>query len=169
MTPEYLIELKDIVQAPAVNGVSFGIKKGEIVGLAGLLGSGRTETAKIIFGYEKQDSGHVEMDAKQVHFKIPQDALRHGLALCTENRREEGIVPHMSVKDNICLAALPQMTKFGFVSKAKQDEVTKKYIERLDIKTPSADQLLRNLSGGNQQKVLLGQMAGDQSQDGYTR
>jgi ABC-type sugar transport system ATPase subunit len=152
---KYLLELKDIVQAPAVNGVSFGIKKGEIVGLAGLLGSGRTETAKIIFGYEKPDSGSMEMNSKKVHFKIPKDALKNGLALCSENRREEGIIPHMSVKDNICLAALPKMTKFGFISKEKQDEVTRNYIERLDIKTPSPSQLLRNLSGGNQQKVLL--------------
>lgn len=152
---EYFIELKDIVQVPAVHGVSFGIKKGEIVGLAGLLGSGRTETAKILFGYEKPDSGSIEMNKKKMHMRIPKDALKNGLALCTENRREEGIVPHMSVKDNICIAALPKMTKFGFVSREMQEEITKKYIERLSIKTPGPNELIRNLSGGNQQKVLL--------------
>jgi ABC-type sugar transport system ATPase subunit len=152
---DYLVELKDIVQAPTVKGVSFGIKKGEIVGLAGLLGSGRTETAKIIFGYEKPDSGIIEMNGKRLNLRIPKDALSCGLALCTENRREEGIVPHMSVKDNICIAALPKMTKYGFISFKKQDEITNKFIDRLAIKTPSKDQQLRNLSGGNQQKVLL--------------
>ena len=152
---DYIVELKDIVQAPVVNGVSFGVKKGEIVGLAGLLGSGRTETAKIMFGYERSDSGSIEMNGKRLNLRIPKDALAAGLALCTENRREEGIVPHMSVKDNICMAALPKMTKYGFISRKKQDEITSRYIDRLAIKTPSKDQPLRNLSGGNQQKVLL--------------
>ncbi|MGI6004367.1 MAG: sugar ABC transporter ATP-binding protein [Christensenellales bacterium] len=152
---QYLIELKDLVQAPAVNGVSFGIKKGEIVGLAGLLGSGRTETAKLMFGYERPDSGSIEKNGKKLKLRTPKDALKAGLALCTENRREEGIIPHMSVRDNICIAALPRLTKFGFVARDKQEEITAKYIERFDIKTPSQNQALRNLSGGNQQKVLL--------------
>jgi simple sugar transport system ATP-binding protein len=152
---EYLIELDNIVFHPKVNGVTFGIKTGEILGLAGLLGSGRTETAKVLFGYEKPESGNIKKNQHLLHLKIPRDAVALGIAMCPENRREEGIIPNMTVRDNISLAALPGMTRFGFVSQKKKREIAKNFIDNLSIKTPNDMQLIKNLSGGNQQKVLI--------------
>lgn len=152
---EYVVSLQDIYKSPKVNGVTFGIKKGEVLGLAGLLGSGRTETAKILFGYDRPDKGSLFIDDKKVKFKMPKQAIKNKLAFCTEDRREEGIIPNMSIKQNMTLALLPEICKFGFVSRKKQNEMTQKYIDYLNIKTPNANQLIKNLSGGNQQKVVL--------------
>jgi monosaccharide-transporting ATPase len=138
-----------------LNGIDLDIHKGEVVGLAGLLGSGRTEIARILFGADLPDQGWIEIDGKTVKLRSPKDAIQHGIAFCSEDRKIEGIIPHMSVRDNLTLVLLPQISRFGFISRKKQKEVTQKYIERLKIKTPHGDQLIRNLSGGNQQKVLL--------------
>jgi ABC-type sugar transport system ATPase subunit len=151
---EYLVELENIVLHPKVNGVTFGIKKGEILGLAGLLGSGRTETAKVLFGYERPKSGSIKK-GRIIKLNIPRDAVSLGIAMCPENRREEGIIPNMTVRDNISLAALPQMTLFGFINQKKKKETAKNFIKSLSIKTPNDMQLIKNLSGGNQQKVLI--------------
>jgi monosaccharide-transporting ATPase len=131
------------------------IKKGEIVGLAGLLGSGRTEFAKIAFGDDIPDAGELEVEGKRVLFKKPKDAIQAGLAFCSEDRKSEGLVPNMSVVDNITLVILPELKKRGIVSKRAQRKIAETYIEKLGIKTPGLDQLVKNLSGGNQQKVLL--------------
>jgi ABC-type sugar transport system, ATPase component len=152
---EYIVEIKDIVSLPMVRKVNIKIKSGEIVGLAGLLGSGRTETAKVLFGYDQPDNGEIFIQGQKVHLKSPNQAIAKGLAFCTENRREEGIIPNMSVKDNITLACLPQLSKFGFIQKKEQDKLVEEYIKNLGIKTPSSTQKIKNLSGGNQQKVIL--------------
>jgi galactofuranose transport system ATP-binding protein len=138
-----------------VKDVSLDIKKGEVMGLAGLLGSGRTELARILFGDDIPDSGEIEINGKKVTLRKPKDAIQAGVALCPEDRKSDGIVPHMSVADNITLAILPQLSKFGVVSKREQKKLAELYIEKLGIKTPGPDQQIRNLSGGNQQKVLL--------------
>lgn len=131
------------------------IKKGEILGLAGLLGSGRTEFAKIVFGDEIPDAGELEVNGKRVIFKNPKDAIQAGLAFCSEDRKSEGLIPNMSVVDNITLVILPELKKRGIVSRRAQIKIATSYIEKLGIKTPGLNQVVKNLSGGNQQKVLL--------------
>ncbi len=150
-----MASMKGIKQGVRLNGLDIDIKQGEILGLAGLLGSGRTELAKVLFGDTLPDEGEIiYMDEKQ-HFKQPKDAIVKGMGFCTEDRKVEGIIPHLSVKENMTIAMLPQISKCGVVSKKKQSEIVDKFIDRLKIKTPTSNQLIRNLSGGNQQKVLL--------------
>lgn len=152
---EEIMSMKGIRQGVRLNGIDIDMKKGEILGLAGLLGSGRTELSKVLFGATHPDKGDVVWMSEAVHFKSPKDAIRRGLGFCTEDRKVEGIIPHLSVKENMTIALLPQISKGGVVSQKKQTEIVNKYIERLKIKTPSPNQPIRNLSGGNQQKVLL--------------
>ena len=152
---ETLAEMKDIHQGVRLNGIGIDIKKGEVLGLAGLLGSGRTELSKVLFGAEMPDKGEIIWANETVRFKTPKDAIRRGMGFCTEDRKVEGIIPHLSVKENMTIALLPRISRGGVVSQKKQLEIVNKYIERLKIKTPSPNQPIRNLSGGNQQKVLL--------------
>ena len=135
--------------------VNFTIGKGEVVGLAGLLGSGRTEVARLCFGVDKADSGHLEMNGKQERFTSPRQAIRNGLAMTTEERKTSGIAPNLSVRENLILALQSRRGIFRRIPKAKQRELADKYIKALRIKTPSSEQQIRLLSGGNQQKVLL--------------
>lgn len=155
ISDEVVCKAKNIQRGVKLNGIDLEIRKGEVVGLAGLLGSGRTELAKVLFGADAYDEGEIEVDGEKVKFKLPKDAIDKGFAFCSEDRKVEGIIPHMSVKENITLALLPKISKMGVISRKKQDEIVEKYIKRLGIKTPHANQLIRNLSGGNQQKVLL--------------
>ena len=135
--------------------VNIEIHEGEIVGLAGLLGSGRTELAKVIFGDDTSYEGKIEINGEGVSFNSPRDAIKNNIAYCPEDRKEEGIFPSMSVKDNMTIASLFQLSKLCFVSQKKQKEIVDKYIDRLHIKTPSLQQAVKYLSGGNQQKVIL--------------
>lgn len=152
---EEIVRMNNIRQGVRLNGIGIDIKKGEVVGLAGLLGSGRTELAKVLFGAEIPSEGDVLWFGDHKKIKKPGDAIELGMGFCTEDRKIEGILPHLSVKENMTLAILPKISKFGVVSKKAQDEIAEQYIKRLKIKTPSSKQLIRNLSGGNQQKVLL--------------
>ncbi len=138
-----------------LNGIDIEIKEGEVLGLAGLLGSGRTELARVLFGIDIPDEGELFWYENSVKIQKPSDAIKMGMGFCTEDRKTEGIIPHLSVKENITIAMLPGLSKFGFVNKKEQNKIVKKYIERLKIKTPSPEQQVCNLSGGNQQKVLL--------------
>lgn len=150
-----LVRMEHIEQGMRLNGIGIDIKKGEVLGLAGLLGSGRTELAKVLFGATQPDKGEVIWMNEPVHFRSPKNSIEKGIGFCTEDRKVEGIIPHLSVKENMTIALLPQISKFGVVSKKKQNEIVDEYIKRLKIKTPSPNQAIRNLSGGNQQKVLL--------------
>jgi ribose transport system ATP-binding protein len=125
------------------------------VGLAGLLGSGRSETAKSIYGAQALDSGSVEVAGSAVPLGSPRAAIAAGIALIPEDRKAEGIVPSLSVRDNIVLAALPAMSRAGFLSDRRQDVVVNQLIKSLRIKASGPDQKVSELSGGNQQKVLL--------------
>src|SRR5262249_35861089 len=138
-----------------VRDVSFDIGKGEIVGLSGLLGSGRTESARLVFGADQPDGGAMTLARRGFAPREPADAIRAGIGYCTEDRKREGIVPHLSVRENLTLALLPRLTRLGIVDEREQRQVVDRFIERLDIKCASADQPVRELSGGNQQKVLL--------------
>lgn len=152
---EVIAELDGIQQGTRLNGIGITIKKGEVVGLAGLLGSGRTELAKVLFGATVPDEGKILWMDQPRKFKHPIEAINLGMGFCTEDRKVEGILPHLSVRENLTIALLPQISKYGVISRQKQDEITDQYIKRLGIKTPTANQAIRNLSGGNQQKVLL--------------
>jgi galactofuranose transport system ATP-binding protein len=131
------------------------VRAGEIVGLAGLLGSGRTELARAIFGADPVEAGEVRVDGRPVRFGSPADAIKAGIGLAPEDRKTEGIVPEMSLRENLTLALLPAISRYGVVDRRRQEEVVDRFIKRLDIKTTGPDQKIRELSGGNQQKVLL--------------
>ncbi len=151
-----LVHTKDIDNRVKLHGISIDIRPGEIVGVAGLLGAGKTEFAKVVFGCDNTYTGEFEVEGTPVRLKTPKGAIDLGFAYCSEDRKVEGIFPHMSVKENMTITALPRISRFGIVNRRKQQEIVDQYIESIRIKTPSPDQLICNLSGGNQQKVLLG-------------
>lgn len=154
-TDECVLEVSHVTRVPYVRDVSFKLHRGEIVGFAGLLGSGRTELARIIFGCDIPNSGQIQMGGKLIHLSSPKDAVAQGMAFCTENRREEGLFPDISVQNNIAICTLSQLCTAGFINLKKRKRLSNEYIEKLGIKTPSGEQLIKNLSGGNQQKVIL--------------
>jgi ribose transport system ATP-binding protein len=152
---EAVVEARDLRQDPALNGVSVAVRPGEIVGLAGLLGSGRTETARALFGAEPLDGGEIHVGGRKVRMGSPRDAVRHKLGLVPEDRKTDGIVPYLSVAQNLTLALLPQMQRHGIIDTRRQREIVARFIEALGIKCSSPDQPVRELSGGNQPKVIL--------------
>jgi galactofuranose transport system ATP-binding protein len=135
--------------------VSLEVRRGEVVGLGGLLGAGRSETAKAIIGALHTDTGTVRIDGKPVRRNSTAAAIRAGAVMLPEDRKIEGIIPNLSVRENIVLAALPRISRAGLVDRAKQDEIVEYFIRRLKIKTSSPEQKVSELSGGNQQKVML--------------
>ena len=131
------------------------MRRGEIVGLAGLLGSGRSETVRAVFGAEPASGGRLAFEGRAFAPAEPGDAIRAGIGFCSEDRKAEGIVPDMSVRENLTLALLPRLASAGVVDEARQREIVDRFIARLGIKTAGPEQQIRELSGGNQQKVLL--------------
>ncbi len=155
--PERPVRL-DVANAGAgvrVRDVSLTVREGEISGLAGLLGSGRTETARLIFGADKMERGTMRMEGRERVYREPADAIADGIGLVSEDRKIDGIVPDMSIRENMTLALLPRLKKAGIVDRARQDEIVTRYIRALGVKCASPDQPIKELSGGNQQKVLL--------------
>src|SRR5687767_10033754 len=150
-----LLRAENLTRGRKLRRVSLEAGRGEIVGMAGLLGSGRTETARAIFGADSLDEGTVYLEGRPLDLGAPGDAIDAGLAFLTEDRKAEGIIPELSVRENLTLAALPSLTTLGVVSRSKQQAIVERFMGRLGIKAASADQKIRELSGGNQQKVLL--------------
>jgi galactofuranose transport system ATP-binding protein len=150
---EVLVEAADL-HGERLDGASVTVRSGEIVGLAGLLGSGRTEVARAVFGADPAN-GDLRVRGKPVRWRSPRDAIRAGFGLCAEDRKIDGIIPYMSVRENLTLAALPALSRNGIVDRAEQRRIVDRFIERLGIKTSGPEQKIRELSGGNQQKVLL--------------
>jgi ribose transport system ATP-binding protein len=150
-----LLRAENLRRGRRLSGVSLGVGRGEIVGMAGLLGAGRTETARAIFGADPVDEGEIYLEGRKLNLGSPNDAIEAGLAFLSEDRKAEGIIPELSVRENLTLAALPSLSRFGVVSRARQREIVEQYMRRLGIKASSAEQKIRELSGGNQQKVLL--------------
>ena len=146
---------EDLTRGRKLKHVTVEVGRGEIVGMAGLLGSGRTETARAIVGADEVDSGAVYLEGRPLNVRSITDAIDSGLAFLTEDRTAEGIIPDLSVRENLTLAALPTLTRFGVVSRSKQQAIVERFMNRLGIKAAGADQKIRELSGGNQQKVLL--------------
>jgi monosaccharide-transporting ATPase len=154
-TGDRVLEAHGLTAQHAPRDVSLEVHAGEVVGLSGLLGSGRTETAKAIFGARSIDSGSVSVGGREVDPDSPSEAIKSGLAFVPEDRKAEGIIPELSVRENIVAAALPQLSRGGFVSKKEQDALVERFMTRLGIKASGPDQPVGELSGGNQQKVML--------------
>ena len=152
---ETFVEASGLAAGLRVRDVSMKIGKGEIAGLAGLLGSGRTETARLIYAADRKDKGSIRVDGAEKSYSEPSDAIRDGIGFVSEDRKVEGIVPEMSVRENLTLAILPKLQKSGIVDHAAQQKIVERYIKALGIKCASPEQPIRELSGGNQQKVLL--------------
>jgi len=139
----------------SVGPVDLDIGSGEVVGLAGLLGSGRTETARLIFGIDHPDSGDAHVGGKSVCIRSPREAIAHQFGFCPEDRKTEGLIPNLSVRENIALALQSSQGWTRYLSRARQLELADQFIRALNIVTPNAEQPVRLLSGGNQQKVIL--------------
>jgi simple sugar transport system ATP-binding protein len=135
--------------------LDLSVSKGEIVGLAGLLGSGRTETAKLIFGIDRRDVGDIYVKSRKTALNSPRQAIRQGFAMCPEDRKVEGIIPELTVRENIILALQAKQGWFRTLSPKKQEEIAQRMIADLRIVTPDSSKLAGQLSGGNQQKVIL--------------
>jgi monosaccharide-transporting ATPase len=152
---ELLLDAAGLREGRKLQNANVKVHAGEIVGLAGLLGSGRSEVARAVFGADSVDGGTIAIDGKKSHFRTPKDAIQAGIGFCSEDRKVDGIIPDLSVRENLTLAALPTLTRYGIVDRKKQEEIVDRFIQRLGIKTSGPEQKIRELSGGNQQKVLL--------------
>jgi galactofuranose transport system ATP-binding protein len=155
VTGEPLVAFKDYGKRRLMEPFDLAVRPGEVVGLAGLLGSGRTETAKLVFGIERADSGQAFVDGKPVRIATPRDAARLRFGFTPEDRKTEGIVAELSVRENIILALQAQRGWLRLIPRRKQEEIADRFIKLLDIRTPDAEKPIGLLSGGNQQKALL--------------
>ncbi|WOD16177.1 sugar ABC transporter ATP-binding protein [Paraburkholderia kirstenboschensis] len=149
------IELRGVGRRGTLQPIDLNVERGQILGLAGLLGSGRTETARLLFGADRADSGTMLVDGKPVRLRSPHDAVRHGIAYCAEDRKKEGIVADLSIRENILLALQARRGWWRKISRQRARELADLWIERLGIKASDAEQPIGLLSGGNQQKALL--------------
>jgi inositol transport system ATP-binding protein len=152
---EVILSVRNLTRDGIVEDVSFDLRRGEILGIAGLMGAGRTEVIEAIFGIHKLDAGEIIIKGKQTQINTPADAIKNGMALLTEDRKLTGILGVLPVRDNMMIASLSNYEKRGFLDRRLIDATCKEEKGRLDIKTPSMDQLIKFLSGGNQQKVLV--------------
>lgn len=150
-----LLQAKQLGRTGSIKPFDLDLHAGEVVGFAGLLGSGRTETAKLLFGIDKPDSGTLKFAGEVIKNFSPGDSIARGVAFCPEDRRAEALVPDLTVRENIILAIQGNQGWFKYLNKGKQYELAEYYIKLLNISTPTADQPVKNLSGGNQQKVIL--------------
>ncbi|MDR1579837.1 MAG: sugar ABC transporter ATP-binding protein [Synergistaceae bacterium] len=143
------------LEAENVKHVSFEVRAGEIVGFAGLVGAGRTETMRAIFGADKKTGGTVRLDTRELDVKLPKDAIENGIALCPEDRKEQGIFAKRPVKDNISVVMLGSLLRRGFIDFKAERLMASEGVRRLNIRTPSVDKAAGELSGGNQQKTIF--------------
>ena len=154
---EVVLEVKNLRRGRVIQDVNFKLHRGEILGFAGLVGAGRTEVARAIFGADAREGGEVFVEGKKVDIRTPADAVRHGIAYLSEDRKRYGLTLGMDVETNVVLAALEKfLGMLGWVNTAKTAERAEHFVEALKIRTPSVRQKVKNLSGGNQQKVVIG-------------
>lgn len=150
-----VLKVENLNAGRMVQDVSFELHKGEILGFSGLMGAGRTETARAIFGADSKQSGTISVNGKQVTINTPQDAVKYGIGYLSEDRKRYGIVVQKSVAENSTMASLDHYTKGLFIDKKAENRVAQEYVDSLATKTPGTDQLVVNLSGGNQQKIVI--------------
>ncbi len=151
-----VLEVKHLSRRGMLDDISFSVHAGEVVALAGLVGSGRTEIARCLFGADSWTSGDMTLDGKPFHPRSPSEAIRAGIGFVTEDRKEQGIVLNLPVRENISLASLGKVARLGFVRRGTERAEAQASVKRLRVRTPSVEQRVGNLSGGNQQKVVLG-------------
>ena len=149
------LEVSHLTRGRAVQDVSFNVRSGEVLALTGLVGAGRTETVRLIFGADQREAGDIALDGKQLAISSPQDAIAAGIGLLTEDRKLQGLVLGHSVRENFGLPNLTWLSRHGFVNQSQERETFARYVEQLRIKVPHQEQRAGNLSGGNQQKVVL--------------
>ena len=153
---EKVLEVQNVC-TELLKDVSFEAYRGERLGFAGLVGAGRTETARAVYGADQMQKGEIRIKGRPVNIQSPEDAIKHGIALIPEDRKQQGLFLNMSVKDNISFVYAPRITNvLGLINRNKEEEACRQQIEKLTVKTPTMRQLVKNLSGGNQQKVILG-------------
>ncbi len=152
---EPALSVRGLTRHGILHDIHLTVHKGEVLGIAGLVGAGRTELARAIFGADHIDAGTIELGGKPVRIRSPQEAIRLGIGLVTEDRKQQGLVLGMVVRENISLANLQALTTLNFIQLAREREVARKYVADLGVRTPSIEQTVQNLSGGNQQKVVL--------------
>ena len=152
---EKLLEVRNLTKKGNYEDVSLSVRKGDILGLTGLLGSGRSELVRAIYGADKADEGELLVNGEKVKINKPLDAMKHGMAYLPEDRKKDGIIADLSVKENIIIALQAQRGMFHLMSKKEMEEAANKYIKLLQIKTASMETPIKSLSGGNQQKVII--------------
>ncbi|MDR2502652.1 MAG: sugar ABC transporter ATP-binding protein, partial [Oscillospiraceae bacterium] len=150
-----VLEVKNLT-TPYIRDVSFTLRRGEILGFAGLVGAGRTEVARALFGADPVISGEIILDGESVRFKTPREAIDKGVALCPEDRKEQGLTLHSSIKNNISMPVVDKLGSGLFVDKSMMVKLADAAVDKYSIRTPSIDKITMELSGGNQQKVILG-------------
>ena len=150
-----VLEARNIVSGKTLKNVSFKLRKGEILGFAGLMGAGRTELARAVYGADPFDSGEIFVNGKKTEIKTPEAAVKHGICYLSEDRKQFGLMLGKSVTENTVLASLDDYVRFGWINDAAAKAAAEEKNNQLRTKTPSMDQLLKNLSGGNQQKVIV--------------
>lgn len=149
-----VLEAKHLT-ANNVRDVSFTLHAGEVLGFAGLVGAGRTETMRVLFGADKRTGGDICMDGRKLDLNFPEDAIRYGIALCPEDRKDQGIFAKRSISDNISVAVLGSLLNKGFIDRKREKELAQEGVKNLRVRTPSTEKFIGELSGGNQQKVIL--------------
>ena len=152
---EELLSVEGLTRKNVLHDISFTLRAGEVLALTGLVGSGRTEVARAIFGADRLDSGKIYLRGKECSIHSPIDAIKNGVSLLTEDRKLQGLVLGMMVRENISLPNLLSLARFGVVQRKRENHIADQYIQELRIRTPTREQITRNLSGGNQQKVVL--------------
>ncbi|GAF25222.1 ABC-type sugar transport system, ATPase component [Moorella thermoacetica Y72] len=152
---EILLEVKDLTKKGKFSNINFSLKKGEILGVAGLVGSGRSDLASALFGIESDVKGLITINGNKVVIRSPRDAIREGIAFVPEDRKLQALFLTMAVKDNIVIAAAEKNNKFGFINKREEETWSREYVERLSIRLHSIKQQIQYLSGGNQQKAII--------------
>lgn len=154
------LEVKGLTRPGLCEDIHFSVRKGEIVALAGLMGAGRTEVAQAIFGYRKMTKGELFIDGKAVKINNPREAKKRGIGFVTEDRKTQGLVVDFSIKENIAMANFDKTSKSGIIRASKEKSFVGKLVEKLGVKTPSAELPAKSLSGGNQQKVVIAKWLG---------
>lgn len=153
---DVILRAKSLKRGKIVDDISFDLRRGEILGIAGLVGAGRTETIRLLIGADKADSKIINLNGNTIEIKSPNDALKYGIGLVPENRKTQGLILGMTVKDNITFSNLKKScSNIGLINKKKENKVADDFVKMLSIKTPTINQKVKNLSGGNQQKVVL--------------
>lgn len=150
-----MLEVRNLNQGKRLQNISFHVRAGEILGVAGLVGAGRSELARAVFGADERDSGEILVDNKPVDIRTPLDAIRVGLGYLPEDRKQAGLFLKMAILTNISAANISRISRNGFINEKKERDLARSYINQLNIRTPSSAQFTKNLSGGNQQKVVI--------------